>query len=92
MHYYLSIFQERIVPPDPITPGERRATLNRLNQVIQHRLVTGNLQPQMRNLKVGIGWSQNLNTSKTQFTCLIVTVNILDMGSIIKLELEGRGL
>ncbi|XP_054267906.1 mediator of RNA polymerase II transcription subunit 14-like [Macrosteles quadrilineatus] len=47
--------RERIVPPDPITPGERRATLNRLNQVIQHRLVTGNLQPQMRNLKIDSG-------------------------------------
>lgn len=44
--------QERIVPPDPITPGERRTTLTRLNQVIQHRLVTGSLLPQMRSLKV----------------------------------------
>lgn len=44
--------QERIVPPDPITPAEKRSTLQRLNQVIQHRLVTGNLLPQMRNLKV----------------------------------------
>jgi len=40
------------VPPDPITPAEKRSTLQRLNQVIQHRLVTGNLLPQMRNLKV----------------------------------------
>lgn len=46
--------QERIVPPDPITPSEKRTTLQRLNQVIQHRLVTGNLLPQMRNLKVMI--------------------------------------
>lgn len=44
--------QERIVPPDPITLVEKRTTLQRLNQVIQHRLVTGNLLPQMRNLKV----------------------------------------
>lgn len=40
------------MPPDPITPAEKRSTLQRLNQVIQHRLVTGNLLPQMRNLKV----------------------------------------
>lgn len=40
------------MPPDPITPAEKRTTLQRLNQVIQHRLVTGNLLPQMRNLKV----------------------------------------
>lgn len=44
--------REKIVPPDPITTSEKRATLLRLNQVIQHRLVTGNLLPQMRNLNV----------------------------------------
>lgn len=44
--------REKIVPPDPITNAEKRSTLLRLNQVIQHRLVTGNLLPQMRNLKV----------------------------------------
>lgn len=47
--------RERIVPPDPITPVEKRTTLQRLNQVIQHRLVTGNLLPQMRNLKIESG-------------------------------------
>ncbi|KAL1465599.1 hypothetical protein WDU94_005154 [Cyamophila willieti] len=47
--------RERIVPPDPITPAEKRSTLQRLNQVIQHRLVTGNLLPQMRNLKIESG-------------------------------------
>ncbi|XP_029175200.1 mediator of RNA polymerase II transcription subunit 14 isoform X4 [Nylanderia fulva] len=47
--------RERIVPPDPITAAEKRSTLQRLNQVIQHRLVTGNLLPQMRNLKIEAG-------------------------------------
>ncbi|KAF2885129.1 hypothetical protein ILUMI_21063 [Ignelater luminosus] len=47
--------REKIVPPDPITSSEKRATLLRLNQVIQHRLVTGNLLPQMRNLNVENG-------------------------------------
>ncbi|XP_032682223.1 mediator of RNA polymerase II transcription subunit 14 isoform X1 [Odontomachus brunneus] len=47
--------RERIVPPDPITLAEKRTTLQRLNQVIQHRLVTGNLLPQMRNLKIEAG-------------------------------------
>lgn len=47
--------REKIVPPDPITPSERRNTLLRLNQVIQHRLVTGNLLPQMKNLKIENG-------------------------------------
>ncbi|XP_050305905.1 mediator of RNA polymerase II transcription subunit 14 [Anthonomus grandis grandis] len=47
--------REKIVPPDPITPQEKKTTLLRLNQVIQHRLVTGNLLPQMRNLKIENG-------------------------------------
>ncbi|XP_049856745.1 mediator of RNA polymerase II transcription subunit 14 [Schistocerca gregaria] len=50
-----AVIRERIVPPDPITPAERRATLLRLNQVIQHRLVTGNLPTRMRNLKIESG-------------------------------------
>ncbi|XP_008554086.1 mediator of RNA polymerase II transcription subunit 14 [Microplitis demolitor] len=47
--------KEKIVPPDPITSVEKRITLQRLNQVIQHRLVTGNLLPQMRNLRIETG-------------------------------------
>lgn len=47
--------KEKIVPADPITPAEEKLTLNRLDQVIQHRLVTGNLIPQMRKFKVENG-------------------------------------
>lgn len=47
--------REKIVPPDPITYTEKRQTLLKLNQVIQHRLVTGNLLPQMKNLKIENG-------------------------------------
>lgn len=47
--------REKIVPPDPITPSEKKLTLLRLNQVIQHRLVTGNLIPQMRRFKIEMG-------------------------------------
>lgn len=50
-----SIIRDRIVPPDPITLSEKRQTLLRLNQVIQHRLVTGNLLPQMRKFKIEAG-------------------------------------
>lgn len=50
-----SCIREKIVPPDPITSVEKQNTLQRLNRVIQHRLVTGNLLPQMKNLKVGTG-------------------------------------
>ncbi|XP_060525569.1 mediator of RNA polymerase II transcription subunit 14 [Cylas formicarius] len=50
-----SCIREKIVPPDPITPQEKRNTLLRINQVIQHRLVTGNLLPQMKNLKIENG-------------------------------------
>lgn len=44
--------RERIVPPDPITVQEKKQTLLRLNQVIQHRLVAGKLMPQLRDFKV----------------------------------------
>ncbi|TMW50711.1 hypothetical protein DOY81_004211 [Sarcophaga bullata] len=47
--------RERIVPPDPITPQEKKQTLLRLNQVIQHRLVSGKLMPQMREFKIRNG-------------------------------------
>ncbi|KAI1285965.1 Mediator of RNA polymerase II transcription subunit 14 [Halotydeus destructor] len=47
--------RERIVPPDPITPAEKRATLLRLNQIIQQRLVTTNLPNQLRNLRIENG-------------------------------------
>lgn len=47
------MFQDRVVPQEAITATEKENTLQRLNQVIQHRLVTGNLLPQMRNVKVG---------------------------------------
>lgn len=43
---------DKIVPADPITPSEKRQTLLRLNQVIQHRLVTRHLMPQMRKFKI----------------------------------------
>ncbi|TDG47352.1 hypothetical protein AWZ03_006211 [Drosophila navojoa] len=47
--------RERIVPPDAITPAEKKQTLLRLNQVIQHRLVTGKLLPQMRDFRIRNG-------------------------------------
>ena len=50
-----SCIKEKIVPPDPILPYEVESTLARLNQVIQHRLVTGSLLPQMRKFKIEKG-------------------------------------
>lgn len=47
--------RDRIVPPEPITPAERRQTLLKLNRVIEHRLVTSDLPVQMRNLKIENG-------------------------------------
>ena len=46
------MFQDRIVPPDPITPQEKYQTLTRLDQIIQHRLVTNDLPPKMRKLRI----------------------------------------
>lgn len=47
--------KDNLVKPDPIQAQEVDATLARLNQVIQHRLVTGNLLPQMRKFKIEKG-------------------------------------
>lgn len=47
--------KENLVKPDPIQPDEVESTLARLNQVIQHRLVTSNLLPQMRKFKIDKG-------------------------------------
>jgi mediator of RNA polymerase II transcription subunit 14 len=52
---FVSNHREKIVPPDPITPAEKKFTLNRLNQVIEHRLVTENLLPQLRNFFIKDG-------------------------------------
>ena len=53
--YYCLIFflQDRIIPTDPIAGSEKLKTLKRLDQVIQQRLVTSKLPPQMSNLVIG---------------------------------------
>lgn len=45
--------QDKIIPPDPITKSEKQTTLNQLNQILRHRLVTTDLPPQLANLTVG---------------------------------------
>ncbi len=47
--------REKIVPPKPITVLEKKQALSRLNQVIEHRLVTTTLPLQMRNLSIEQG-------------------------------------
>ncbi|XP_070537690.1 mediator of RNA polymerase II transcription subunit 14-like isoform X2 [Ptychodera flava] len=47
--------KEKIIPPDPITADEKAATLSRLNQILQHRLVTIDLPPQLANLTIKDG-------------------------------------
>lgn len=47
------LFQDKIIPPDPITKAEKQSTLNQLNQILRHRLVTTDLPPQLANLTVG---------------------------------------
>ena len=45
--------QDRIIPADPISGSEKIKTLKRLDQVIQQRLITSKLPPQMSNLVIG---------------------------------------
>ncbi|XP_048826047.1 mediator of RNA polymerase II transcription subunit 14-like isoform X1 [Brienomyrus brachyistius] len=48
--------REKIIPPDPITKQEKQSTLNQLNQILRHRLVTTDLPPQLvTNLTVANG-------------------------------------
>ncbi|XP_064456763.1 mediator of RNA polymerase II transcription subunit 14-like isoform X2 [Ornithodoros turicata] len=47
--------RDKIVPPDPITPAERRSTLHRLDQIIQYRLVSSDLPSQMSSLRIENG-------------------------------------
>uniref|UniRef100_A0AAY4EC91 Mediator of RNA polymerase II transcription subunit 14 n=1 Tax=Denticeps clupeoides TaxID=299321 RepID=A0AAY4EC91_9TELE len=47
--------RDKIIPPDPITKSEKQATLNQLNQILRHRLVTTDLPPQLANLTVANG-------------------------------------
>ncbi|XP_069951708.1 mediator of RNA polymerase II transcription subunit 14-like isoform X2 [Cherax quadricarinatus] len=47
--------RQRILPPEPVTALERKQTLARLEQIIQHRLVTSELPPQMRTSRIENG-------------------------------------
>uniref|UniRef100_A0A671XWR0 Mediator of RNA polymerase II transcription subunit 14 n=1 Tax=Sparus aurata TaxID=8175 RepID=A0A671XWR0_SPAAU len=47
--------RDKIIPPDPITKSEKHTTLNQLNQILRHRLVTTDLPPQLANLTVANG-------------------------------------
>ncbi|XP_033842585.1 mediator of RNA polymerase II transcription subunit 14 isoform X2 [Periophthalmus magnuspinnatus] len=47
--------RDKIIPPDPITKTEKQTTLNQLNQILRHRLVTTDLPPQLANLTVANG-------------------------------------
>ncbi|KAJ8407315.1 hypothetical protein AAFF_G00278890 [Aldrovandia affinis] len=47
--------RDKIIPPDPITKGEKQTTLNQLSQILRHRLVTTDLPPQLANLTVANG-------------------------------------
>ncbi|KAJ8282530.1 hypothetical protein COCON_G00050490 [Conger conger] len=47
--------RDKIIPPDPITRGEKQTTLNQLSQILRHRLVTTDLPPQLANLTVANG-------------------------------------
>lgn len=51
--FFFFFFQDKIIPPDPITKAEKQTTLNQLNQILRHRLVTTDLPPQLANLTVG---------------------------------------
>jgi len=46
-------FQEKILPPSPITTDEKKQTLSRLSQIIEHRIVTVDLPRHMCQPHIG---------------------------------------
>lgn len=47
--------RDRLVPPEPIANTEKLAALQRLNHIIQQRLIVTELPLQMRNIKIEYG-------------------------------------
>lgn len=47
--------RDRIIPPDPISLEDKRATLARLDHIIEQRLSRSEIHPSMRNLKIEFG-------------------------------------
>ena len=47
--------RDRIIPPDPIKPKEKKAALKRINQIMLYRLVTECIPPQIVDVKVEKG-------------------------------------
>lgn len=47
--------RDRIIPPDPISLDDKRATLARLDYIIEQRLSRSEIHPSMRNLRIGYG-------------------------------------
>ena len=89
--------KERIIPPAPITPVERRTTLLRLNQVIENRLVSSNIPMQMRNLVVEDGTVTF--TVKLEFSCKLTVLGdsdsmpwtLLDVTMLVEDRETGQG-
>ncbi|XP_052810781.1 mediator of RNA polymerase II transcription subunit 14-like isoform X2 [Mya arenaria] len=64
--------REKIVPPDPITSSEKKQVLQRLNQVIQYRLVSSELPKHMRKLKIENGRVKFLVEHEFQVTLTLM--------------------
>ncbi|XP_072935893.1 mediator of RNA polymerase II transcription subunit 14 [Epargyreus clarus] len=50
-----AVIREKLVPPPPLTPTERRSTLRALAHIVRQRLTTASLPTDVRNLKVENG-------------------------------------
>jgi len=47
---YIWCLQDKIIPPDAITPEEEASTLKRLTQIIEYRLVTSDIPRAFKQL------------------------------------------
>ncbi|XP_060590641.1 mediator of RNA polymerase II transcription subunit 14-like isoform X2 [Ruditapes philippinarum] len=89
--------REKIVPPDPITPTEKKQVLQRLNQVIQYRLVSCELPQQMRKLKIENGRVKFLVENEFQVTLTlmedspVIPWRLLDIDILVEDHETGDG-
>ncbi|XP_052229673.1 mediator of RNA polymerase II transcription subunit 14-like [Dreissena polymorpha] len=89
--------REKIVPPDPITPNEKKKVLQQLKQVIQYRLVSCELPQQMRKLKIENGRVKFLVENEFQVTLTlmedspVIPWRLLDIDILVEDHETGDG-
>ncbi|KAK2711127.1 mediator of RNA polymerase II transcription subunit 14-like [Artemia franciscana] len=89
--------KDRIVPPEPITPSELKSTLKRLNQVIEHRLMSATIPDRMRQLNIENGRVTFTVDSEFQVSLTLmgdspqIPWRLLEVSILVEDRENGRG-